>query len=122
MVYRGERQATEMDRSTGARGPTGGQERMRVGSSGGGLLKERGSADSGYLHRPTPFSLARREGLWRDALLRRMLALADLAAVIAASAVLGLSADGRVHYALWSAVFAPTWLVLAKLNGLYDRD
>jgi len=86
------------------------------------LLEPKVSADSGYLHRPAPFSLVRREGLWRDALLRRMLALADLAAVLAASVALGISADGRVHYALWSAVFAPAWLVLAKLNGLYDRD
>jgi exopolysaccharide biosynthesis polyprenyl glycosylphosphotransferase len=93
---------------------------MRDGSSGERLLERK--AYPGYLHRSAPFSLARREGLWRDALLRRMLAFADLTAVVAASVALGFSADGRLNYALWSAVFAPAWLVLAKLNGLYDRD
>jgi exopolysaccharide biosynthesis polyprenyl glycosylphosphotransferase len=73
-------------------------------------------------YQPAASSLVQRTGLWRDALLRRMLALADIGAVIAMSVSLGLFATGRVHYTLWSAVFAPAWLVLAKLNGLYDRD
>jgi len=86
-------------------------------------LLDRGAAAEGAREfARAPFSLARRQGAWRDALLRRMLALADLAAAITASVVLGISATGRVNYALWSAVFAPAWLVLAKLNGLYDRD
>jgi len=93
---------------------------MHDGLSGDRLLER--TAYPGYLHPSATFSLARREGLWRDALLRRMLAFADLTAVVAASVALGLSADGRLNYVLWSAVFAPAWLVLAKLNGLYDRD
>src|SRR3954469_6089353 len=95
---------------------------MHDGLSREEVLEQRASPNTGYVERPAQFSLARRQGLWRDALLRRMLAFADLASVMAASVALGLSADGRVHYALWSAVFAPAWLVLAKLNGLYDRD
>src|SRR4029078_13394489 len=95
----------ERDRSSVAGVPQEGSERMSDRLSRGGLLEPKASADSGYLHRPAPFSLVRREGLWRHALLPRMLALAALAAVLAASVALGISADGRVHYALWSAVF-----------------
>jgi len=31
-------------------------------------------------------------------------------------------AGGRASVALWAALLAPTWLVAAKLLGLYDRD
>jgi exopolysaccharide biosynthesis polyprenyl glycosylphosphotransferase len=67
-----------------------------------------------------PFSLRRRQGAWRDALLRRMLALADLGAAVAASVSLGIY--GQTNAALWAAVFAPGWLVVAKVLGLYERD
>jgi exopolysaccharide biosynthesis polyprenyl glycosylphosphotransferase len=73
-------------------------------------------------YRPARFSLVRRQGPWRDALLRRMLAFADLGATVTASVSLGFSAAGSVPFVLWSATFVPAWLVLAKLNGLYDRD
>jgi exopolysaccharide biosynthesis polyprenyl glycosylphosphotransferase len=100
--------------------PIGGDERIRVGTeqTGDWTAGARGMLD----YQPAPFSLARRQGLWRDALLRRMLALADLGAAVGVSVSLGLFATGRVHFALWSAVFAPAWVVLAKLNGLYDCD
>jgi exopolysaccharide biosynthesis polyprenyl glycosylphosphotransferase len=68
------------------------------------------------------FSLVRRQGAWRDALLRRMLALADLGAALLASTSLLIAEDGKVSHALWSALLAPVWLVIAKLVGLYDRD
>ena len=55
---------------------------------------------------------------WRDALRRRMLALADAVAAAAGTAAAGLS----VAEAPWALVFMPLWLVLAKLVGLYDRD
>jgi len=78
--------------------------------------------DAGGEARALAFSIARRQGAWRDALLRRMLAVADLLAGLAASASIGLAGGGRLSAALWSALLAPTWLVVAKLVGLYDRD
>jgi exopolysaccharide biosynthesis polyprenyl glycosylphosphotransferase len=71
---------------------------------------------------PRPFSLRRRQGAWRHALLRRMLAVADLAAALAASLSLGIVGLGGAHHVLWSALLAPAWLVIAKVVGLYDRD
>ena len=55
---------------------------------------------------------------WRDALRRRMLALADAVAAAVGTAAAGLS----VAEAPWALVFMPLWLLLAKLVGLYDRD
>jgi exopolysaccharide biosynthesis polyprenyl glycosylphosphotransferase len=55
---------------------------------------------------------------WRDALRRRMLALADTIGAILAIAVAQLGVAG----APWALVFLPLWLLLAKLVGLYDRD
>src|SRR6266545_6561404 len=74
--------------------------------------------------RGRPFSVVRRRGFWRDALRRRLLALADALAVIAASISLGVFTQGATtsQLGLWSAVFVPAWLVFAKLYGLYDRD
>jgi exopolysaccharide biosynthesis polyprenyl glycosylphosphotransferase len=75
----------------------------------------------GTVDLPRPSSL-RRQGAWRDALLRRMLALADLTAALAASASLAIADSGSLSHALWSAVIVPAWLVIAKVAGLYDRD
>lgn len=58
---------------------------------------------------------------WRDPLLRRMLALADTGAAIAASSVLVLSGAG-LPAAAWSLLLLPIWILAAKLYGLYDRD
>jgi exopolysaccharide biosynthesis polyprenyl glycosylphosphotransferase len=55
---------------------------------------------------------------WRDVLLRRMLALADVVAAVLAGAI----AAGGVDGSLWALVLAPVWVLLAKLLGLYDRD
>ena len=54
-------------------------------------------------------------------MLRRLLALADAAAILLACVSLGLFSAG-VDTAFWAAVFLPVWLLLAKLHGLYDRD
>ena len=55
---------------------------------------------------------------WRDALRRRMLALADavtsvVAILVAASSVSGVG---------WAFATIPLWILAAKLWGLYDRD
>ncbi len=68
------------------------------------------------------FSIAHRMGPWRDALLRRMLALADAVSVLAVSLSLGAVLGGQFAQLLWSAMFLPAWLLLAKIHGLYDRD
>ena len=68
------------------------------------------------------FSISRRRGLWRDALLRRMLALGDAASALLASASLGFLFGSDFAHLLWSALFVPVWLLLAKVLGLYDRD
>jgi exopolysaccharide biosynthesis polyprenyl glycosylphosphotransferase len=61
-------------------------------------------------------------GFWKDALRRRMLATADLLAVVCAAIATGLVVHHGTATALWTAALAPAWLVLAKLRGLYDRD
>jgi exopolysaccharide biosynthesis polyprenyl glycosylphosphotransferase len=69
-------------------------------------------------------SLLNRRNFWRDALRRRILALADALAAIIASVFLsvGSGAANDVQLSLWAAVFVPAWLLFAKLYGLYDRD
>jgi exopolysaccharide biosynthesis polyprenyl glycosylphosphotransferase len=65
------------------------------------------------------FSIIRHTGPWRDALRRRMLAAADLLAVVAG---LGVAAHAVPGIPLvWVAV-APLWILVAKLYGLYDAD
>lgn len=60
----------------------------------------------------------RRPRFWRDALRRRLLAVADLIAAATASIVVAASTAD----AFWALVLLPAWIVLAKLIGLYDRD
>jgi len=62
-----------------------------------------------------------RQGDWRGALLRRTLAVGDVVAVLLAIGWLG-SFGGRADAAFWAAVFLPASILLAKLQGLYDRD
>src|SRR6266545_1189381 len=59
---------------------------------------------------------------WRDALLRRMLALADAGAALLVSVSLATFLGGGIELGLWAAVFVPVWILLAKLFGLYDLD
>jgi exopolysaccharide biosynthesis polyprenyl glycosylphosphotransferase len=56
-----------------------------------------------------------------EPLLRRMLALADVLAVAASAAFVGAWGSGPAT-ALLLILFAPIWIVTAKLAGLYDRD
>src|SRR5690349_16939310 len=61
---------------------------------------------------------AGRPRFWRDALRRRMLALADLIAAAGAGLVIASSSAD----AFWALILLPAWIVIAKLIGLYDRD
>jgi len=63
---------------------------------------------------------ARRQRAWKDVLRRRLLAAADALAVIAAAFATGFA--GAEHSTLWICATLPVWIVLAKVNGLYDRD
>jgi len=69
---------------------------------------------------PEEYSLIRRRGPWKDALRRRMLAVADTLTLFIAIAVAGI-AEGH-DYLLWAFALLPLWLLLAKIEGLYDRD
>ena len=60
----------------------------------------------------------------RDYFLRRALAAADLAAVLAAG-VVAMFVDSTAYGSetiLWFVVTLPVWLVLFRLYGLYERD
>ncbi len=57
----------------------------------------------------------------RDALLRRVIATADVATVLGISLVVLLSGGGA-NIALLLLLSAPAWIVTAKIAGLYDRD
>jgi hypothetical protein len=74
--------------------------------------------------RPQPGTLTpsatREQAWWRDSLRRRILAVADLTAVLLGATVLASVTTADVGF--WWACFAPAWIVLAKLHGLYDRD
>jgi exopolysaccharide biosynthesis polyprenyl glycosylphosphotransferase len=51
-----------------------------------------------------------------------MLACADITAAVLASLSLGFVFKNDVSALFWSIVFAPAWIVIAKLLGLYDLD
>jgi exopolysaccharide biosynthesis polyprenyl glycosylphosphotransferase len=72
--------------------------------------------------RRSRFSILRRRGPWRDALRRRLLAVADALAVAAATAGVAIVTGRWTQAMTWSLLLLPAWLVLAKLQGLYDRD
>lgn len=59
---------------------------------------------------------------WRYALLRRMLACADIAAAFLWCCALGMASGGAVGQLAWSLGLLPVWVVISKLLGLYDRD
>ena len=76
------------------------------------------------LHRPVAArapTLAAQRRFWLDSLRRRVLALADVTAVIvAAGAIWAAGAPAETAAAV--VLFAPGWLLVAKACGLYDRD
>jgi exopolysaccharide biosynthesis polyprenyl glycosylphosphotransferase len=56
-----------------------------------------------------------------EPLLRRMLAVGDVLSIAAAAVAVTLVGSGATA-ALLLVLFAPIWIVTAKLAGLYDRD
>ena len=77
-------------------------------------------ADGGQIA-VAPLSIRHRRGPWKDALRRRMLALADMSAAAAAVLVLAVTVPdaGAARVAV---IALPLALVLAKVQGLYDAD
>jgi exopolysaccharide biosynthesis polyprenyl glycosylphosphotransferase len=61
------------------------------------------------------------ERFGRDALFRRVLAIADVAAVAGAGAVF-VAWTGELRSALLLGGSIPAWIAVAKIVGLYDRD
>jgi exopolysaccharide biosynthesis polyprenyl glycosylphosphotransferase len=59
---------------------------------------------------------------WRDPLFRRVLAIADGISAVVISLSLAVFSPEHASTAVWSAMFVPLWLLLAKLHGLYDLD
>jgi exopolysaccharide biosynthesis polyprenyl glycosylphosphotransferase len=79
-------------------------------------LRQQGRAPSRGLR------LARSEARWKDALRRRMLAAADVTAVLIGGGLAGAVEAGGVATSLWTAALVPVWVLMAKGSRLYDRD
>jgi exopolysaccharide biosynthesis polyprenyl glycosylphosphotransferase len=59
----------------------------------------------------------------RGALLRRLLALGDWGALLAAlSVVTAASSTTDTGTFFWAVLFSPSWVIVLKLHGLYDND
>jgi len=59
----------------------------------------------------------------RGALLRRLLATGDWAAVLAALCLAtAATATTDVAVLFWAVLFSPAWILVLKLHGLYDND
>jgi exopolysaccharide biosynthesis polyprenyl glycosylphosphotransferase len=79
---------------------------------------------------PVPTEIASRLGLTglsgsrrRGAMLRRLLATGDLAAIFAALCVAtAVTQTTDVAKLFWALLFTPAWLLTIKLHGLYDND
>src|SRR6201994_1238836 len=83
------------------------------------IAAERGeSANGGGPEKGGP-----RGGPRRGALLRRLLALGDWTALIAALLVVTATTSSTdVADLFWAVLFSPTWIMVVKLHGLYDND
>ncbi|MBS1863908.1 MAG: sugar transferase [Actinobacteria bacterium] len=79
---------------------------------------------------PMPYRAADRLGLGgpegsrrRGAMLRRLLALGDWAALLVAlCAVTAATSSTDVADLFWAVLFSPSWILVVKLHGLYDHD
>jgi exopolysaccharide biosynthesis polyprenyl glycosylphosphotransferase len=71
---------------------------------------------------PAP-SPGAQESRRRGALLRRLLAFADWLVLIACLfAVTAGSVSTEIGTLFWATLFSPSWILVLKLNGLYDND
>ncbi len=79
---------------------------------------------------PMPYRAADRLGLSgpegsrrRGAMLRRLLALGDWAALLVTlCAVTAATSSTDVADLFWAVLFSPSWILVVKLHGLYDHD
>ncbi|HEY6732047.1 MAG TPA: sugar transferase [Solirubrobacterales bacterium] len=59
----------------------------------------------------------------RGAMLRRLLALGDWGALLGALCVVTASTSTTdVGVLFWAVLFSPSWVLVVKLHGLYDKD
>ena len=59
----------------------------------------------------------------RGALLRRLMALGDWVALIAALIIVTATTSSTdVADLFWAILFSPSWIIVVKLHGLYDND
>jgi exopolysaccharide biosynthesis polyprenyl glycosylphosphotransferase len=90
----------------------------------------RASAPAAPAPAPRPRGAAGRLGLTgpdgsrrRGAMLRRLLACGDWAALIATLCVVtAASATTDVATLFWAVLLSPAWILVVKLHGLYDND
>jgi exopolysaccharide biosynthesis polyprenyl glycosylphosphotransferase len=59
---------------------------------------------------------------WKDAARRRFLAVADVLAVLCASAAAGWVQGGGAYEVAYALALTPLWVLVAKARGLYDLD
>jgi exopolysaccharide biosynthesis polyprenyl glycosylphosphotransferase len=75
---------------------------------------------------PVPFDTeghGPNESRRRGALLRRLLALGDLGALLGALCIVtAASSTTDVGVFFWAVLFSPSWVIVLKLHGLYDKD
>jgi exopolysaccharide biosynthesis polyprenyl glycosylphosphotransferase len=75
---------------------------------------------------PVPFDTeghGPNESRRRGALLRRLLALGDWGALLAALCIVtATSSTTDVGVFFWAVLFSPSWVIVLKLHGLYDND
>ncbi|MBS1879808.1 MAG: sugar transferase [Actinobacteria bacterium] len=93
-------------------------EKARIERDGAGPVENAPARTAG----PPPAAGAG-ESRRRGSQLRRLLALGDWSALIVSLiAVTAISAATDVATLFWALLFSPAWLIVVKLQGLYDKD